>query len=565
MATIDTPETHATAAERLRSPRGRDLLENPLLNKGSAFGDEERRSLGLLGLLPPHVSTPEEQLARSYENYQRKTNDLERYIFLASLQERNETLFYMLLQRHITEMMPIVYTPTVGEGCRSYSHIYRRPRGLFIAFPHINEIDTILANSPVPDPEIIVVTDGERILGLGDLGVGGMGIPVGKLTLYTLCAGIHPATTLPILLDVGTNNGDLLRDPLYLGWRQPRVIGARYDLFIDAVVQAVKRRFPRVLFQWEDFSKGNAARLLVRYRGELCTFNDDIQGTGAVTLAGLLAAMRSRGERLTAQRIVILGAGSSAIGISDQIVAAMTGDGMPAADARSRIWLVDSQGLVDDERPLLEAAKAPYARPQSEVAAWCSRASIDLGEVVRRVHPTILIGTSAQAGAFTETIVREMASAVEHPIIFPLSNPTSKAEATPQDLLDWTAGRAIVATGSPFADVTCGGQVRRIGQCNNAFIFPGAGLGIIASGARRVTTGMFVAAAAALAEMSPALVDPADALYPRLEMAREVSRRVALAVALQAQREGVADGVSQATLEGLIDAKMWRPAYCRYT
>ena len=565
MATVDTAETHTPAAGRLRSPRGRDLLENPLLNKGSAFTDEERHSLGLLGLLPPHVSTPDEQLARSYENYQRKTSDLERYIFLASLQERNETLFYMLLQRHITEMMPIVYTPTVGEGCRSYSHIYRRPRGLFIAFPQMNEIDTILANSPVPDPEVIVVTDGERILGLGDLGVGGMGIPVGKLALYTLCAGIHPATTLPILLDVGTNNGDLLRDPLYLGWRQPRVNGARYDLFIDAVVQAVKRRFPRVLFQWEDFSKGNAARLLARYRDELCTFNDDIQGTGAVTLAGLLAATRSRGEPLNAQRIVILGAGSSAIGISDQIVAAMTGDGMAAADARSRIWLVDSQGLVDDERPLLEAAKAPYARPQREVAAWCSRGSIGLEEVVRRVHPTILIGTSAQAGAFTETIVREMASAVEHPIIFPLSNPTSKAEATPQDLLDWTAGRAIVATGSPFANVMCGGQVRRIGQCNNAFIFPGAGLGIIASGARRVTTGMFVAAAAALAEMSPALVDPADALYPRLEMAREVSRKVAVAVALQAQREGLAECVPQAALEELIDAKMWRPAYYRYT
>jgi malate dehydrogenase (oxaloacetate-decarboxylating) len=312
-------------------------------------------------------------------------------------------------------------------------------------------------------------------------------------------------------------------------------------------------------------NREDSARLLARYRDELCTFNDDIQGTGAVTLAGLLAATRSRGERLTAQRIVILGAGSSAIDISDQIVAAMTGDGMPAADARSRIWLVDSQGLVDDERPLLEAAKARYARPQREVAAWCSRASIGLEEVVRRVHPTILIGTSAQAGAFTETIVREMASAVEHPIIFPLSNPTSKAEATPQDLLDWTAGRAIVATGSPFANVMFGGQMRRIGQCNNAFIFPGAGLGIIAGGARRITTGMFVAAAGALAEMSPALVDPSDALYPRLEMAREVSRKVAFAVALQAQREGVAEGVPHAALEGLIDAKMWRPAYCRYT
>jgi malate dehydrogenase (oxaloacetate-decarboxylating) len=553
VTTIDIPAQQVPAPH---AALGRDLLENPLLNKGSAFTEEERRALGLLGLLPPHVSTPDEQLARAYENFQRKTGDLERYIFLGSLQDRNETLFYMLLQRYISEMMPIVYTPTVGEGCRFYSHIYRRPRGLFIPYPLQHEMDAILANAPVADPDVIVVTDGERILGLGDLGVGGMGIPVGKLALYTLCAGIHPATTLPILLDVGTNNEELLRDPLYLGWRHARVAGDAYDAFIDAFVKGVKRRFPRVLLQWEDFSKGNAARLLARYRDELCTFNDDIQGTGAVTLAGLLAATRSRAERLSAQRIVILGAGSSAIGISDQIVAAMIAEGASDREARSRIWLVDSHGLVHDGRESLEAAKARYAR-----AEWHGTGALDLEAVVRRVHPTVLIGTSAQSGAFTEAIVREMASAVERPIIFPLSNPTSKSEATPHDLLAWTGGRAVVATGSPFPGVLRDGQVRRIGQCNNAFIFPGVGLGVIASGARRVTDGMFVAAARALAEWSPGLSDPSDGLYPRLEAARMVSRSVALAVALQAGRDGVADAVPRLVLEQQIDAKMWRPAY----
>ena len=563
MTIINLPGEHLQAEERLRGPRGREVLESPLLNKGSAFTEGERRALGLLGLLPPHVSTPDEQLARAYENLQRKTSSLERYIFLASLQDRNETLFYMLLQRHITEMMPLVYTPTVGESCRTYSHIYRRPRGLFIAYPQQHEMDAILANAPIADPDVIVVTDGERILGLGDLGVGGMGIPVGKLTLYTLCAGIHPATTLPILLDVGTNNEDLLRDPLYLGWRHRRLTGDGYDAFIDAFVRGVKRRFPRVLLQWEDFSKGNAARLLARYRDELCTFNDDIQGTGAVALAGLLVALRRRAERLAAQRVVVLGAGSSAIGICDQLVAATIAEGLSDGEARSRIWLVDSQGLVHDGRPSLEASKKRYARAQGELTVWNAEGRIDLEAVVRRVHPTILIGTSAQAGAFTEAIVREMASAVERPVIFPLSNPTSKAEATPADLLEWTDGRAVVATGSPFPDVVRGGQATRIGQCNNAFIFPGVGLGTVASGARRVTDGMFVAAARALADW--AATDGSDALYPHLEAARAVSRNVALAVALAAQRDGVAEPVPQPALEQQIDAKIWQPAYPRYS
>jgi malate dehydrogenase (oxaloacetate-decarboxylating) len=543
---------------------GRDLLDNPLLNKGSAFTEDERRELGLLGLLPPHVSTAEEQLARTYENYRRKPNDLERYIFLVSLQDRNETLFYMLLARHITEMMPVIYTPVVGEGCRHYSHIYRRPRGLYISWPHVDDIDRMLGNAPCPDPAVIVVTDGERILGLGDLGVGGMGIPVGKLSLYTLCAGIHPAATLPIVLDVGTNNQDLLDDPLYLGWRHPRIAGADYDRFVEAFVTAVIRRFPGALLQWEDFSKHNAARLLARYRDRLCTFNDDIQGTGAVTLAGLLTAMRATGGRLRDQRIVILGAGSSAIGISDQVVAAMLSEGLSDADARAAIWLVDSEGLVHGDRANLSAAKRPYAQPRARVADWtlADRADrIGLLDVIRHVRPAMLIGASAQPGAFTEEAVRAMAAGTARPIIFPLSNPTSKSEAAPADLLQWTDGRALVATGSPFPDVVYGGTPTRIGQCNNAFVFPGVGLGVIASGAMRLSDAMFVAAARALSAESSADAVSRDGLYPRLERARDIAQHVAMAVGTEAQRSGVAPALGSRALEELVRRTMWTPAY----
>ncbi|MBL8191099.1 MAG: NAD-dependent malic enzyme, partial [Acidobacteria bacterium] len=401
---------------------GQELLENPMLNKGSAFSEAERLEFGLLGLLPFHPSTIEEQLARTYENYRRKETDLERYIFLVSLQDRNETLFYRLVQEHITEMMPIIYTPTVGLGCQRYSHVFRRPRGLFISFPHRNEIDRILENAPVKDIAVIVVTDGERILGLGDLGVGGMGIPVGKLSLYTLCAGIHPAQTLPILLDVGTNNQELLNDPLYLGWRHERLRGQEYDDFVEMFVQGVMRRFPNVILQWEDFSKNNAPRLLERYRNRLCTFNDDIQGTGAVTLAGLLAATKMLHTKLSQQRIVILGAGSSATGISDQIVTAMISEGLTLEQARSRIWLLDSQGLVHTGRTDLEREpqKQKYAQPVEQLALWKLNAvhHFMLEDVVRNIHPSILIGTSAQPGAFTETVVREMAQHVQRPIIF---------------------------------------------------------------------------------------------------------------------------------------------------
>jgi malate dehydrogenase (oxaloacetate-decarboxylating) len=542
---------------------GQRLLDDPLLNKSSAFHESERRELGLMGLLPPHISTIDEQLARVYENYQRKDNDIERYIFLTALQDRNETLFYRLLQEHVTEMMPIIYTPTVGDGCRQYSHVFRRPRGLYISYPYRNEILSLLNNAPANDTEVIVVTDGERILGLGDLGVGGMGIPVGKLSLYTLCAGIHPAKTLPILLDVGTDNQELLSDPLYLGWRHERVRGKDYEDFIEAFVAAIQVKFPHVLLQWEDFSKHNAPRILERYRNRLCTFNDDIQGTGAVTVAGLLAATKLTCATLSEQRIVILGAGSAAIGICDQIAAAMMIEGTSEVEARAKLWLVDSQGLVHTGRTKLETFKQKYAQAIEGIGDWKFEgpSSPDFSQVISRVRPTILIGTSAQPGAFSEGIVREMAKHVERPVIFPLSNPTSKSEATPIDIFRWTDGRAVVATGSPFPPiiVTDRGLIR-IGQCNNSFIFPGVGLGVIASGARRVTDAMFVAAAQVLSDLAPVLKDSKAPLYPPLEQVRDVSFKVAVAVAREAHRAGLAK-VDLDKLEETISDKMWKPQY----
>lgn len=549
------------------SLKGHALLNQPLLNKGSAFTDDERRALGLLGIIPPHQSTMEEQLQRRYTTFQQQASALDKYVHLSSLQDRNETLFYRLLQEHIAEMMPIIYTPTVGAACQKFSRIYERPRGLFLSYPHRDEIDAILANAPQRDVRVIVVTDGERILGLGDLGVGGIGIPIGKLALYTLCAGIHPATTLPIVLDVGTNNQELLTDPLYIGWRHPRVQGEEYDAFIATFVQSVMRHFPNAILQWEDFANQNAGRLLELYQDRLCSFNDDIQGTGAVTLAGMLAAVQLTGTPLSEQRIIMYGAGSAATGIASQIVTVMERAGLTAEQARATIWLVDSRGLVHHARTNLDRFKQTYARPVEEVAGWPTdeAGSISLLEAVRQVRPTALIGTAAQPGAFTEEIVREMASHVARPIIFPLSNPTSKSEAVPAALLAWTEGRALIATGSPFAPVSYDGHEMRIGQCNNAFIFPGVGLGVIATGARRVTDAMFVAAAEALSELSPARLDPSASLFPALEDVRTVSCRVALAVGIEAQRAGLAEPTSPEELEHRIVTTMWEPRYRRLT
>ena len=551
----------APMSEAARSDfRGHQILDHPLLNEGSAFSESDRRRLGLLGLLPYHSSTIDEQLIRVYGNYQRKSNDLERYIFLTALQDRNETLFYRLLQKHITEMMPIIYTPTVGDGCRRYSHVFRRPRGLYVSYPYRDQIAELLDNAPNSTVDVIVVTDGERILGLGDLGVGGMGIPVGKLSLYTLCAGIHPATTMPVMLDVGTDNRDLLNDPLYLGWRHERVRGQEYDDFIEAFVQAVTKKFPNVLLQWEDFSKHNAPRILERYRERLCTFNDDIQGTGAVTVAGLLAAMKVLDSKLGEQRILILGAGSSAMGICDQLVAAMLQEGYSEHDAKQNLWLVDSKGLVHTGRANLEDSKRRYAQPTERIAS-IDPESFSFFEVVRNVKPTILIGTSGQHGAFSEEIVREMAKHVDRPVIFPLSNPTSKSEATPSELLQWTDGRALIATGSPFPPVSYEGRLIKAGQCNNVFIFPGVGLGVIASGADRVTDAMFSAAARVLSEFSPALSDPDGPLFPPLEAVRKISYRVALAVGVEAMRSGLTRSMSVDSLEHSVANNMWNPRY----
>ena len=463
---------------------GQLLLERSVFNKGTAFTPDERRELGLLGLLPPHQETLDQQVTRAYEAYQEKSTDLERHIYLRQLQDTNGTLFYRLLLDHLPELMPIIYTPTVGLACQRFSHIMRRPRGLFIAYPERGEIDTILDNAASPQVEVIVVTDGERILGLGDQGAGGMGIPIGKLSIYIACGGIHPATTLPIQLDPGTNNRERLDDPLYIGWRHERIAGAEYDAFVDAFVQAVKRRFPRVLLQWEDFAQHNANRLLERYRDQLCTFNDDIQGTAAVTTGALLAAVAVTGRPLRDHTVAILGAGSAGCGIAEQLVAAMVEEGLPEAEARSRFFPIDRQGLLHDGMNGLLPFQRKLAQPKDRVIGWRrgDDKPIELLDVIEHAHPTILIGVSGQPHTFTEGAVRAMARYAERPIVFPLSNPTSRVEATPAELIAWTDGRALIATGSPFDDVEYGGRRHPIAQCNNSYIFPGVGLGVRAVG-----------------------------------------------------------------------------------
>ena len=542
---------------------GVPLLDCPIFNKGSAFAEEERDELGLHGLLPPHVGTIEEQLERRYNDFSQKRTELQQHVYLRDLQDRNEVLFYSLMNRHIAEMMPLIYTPVVGEACQQFSRIYRKPRGLFISFEHRDQIDSVLANRPFRDVDVIVVTDGERILGLGDLGVGGMGIPVGKLSLYTLCGGIHPARTLPIFLDVGTDNPEELNDPLYLGYRSRRVRGQAYDDFIEEFVQAVLRAIPGVLLQWEDFALANARRLLDRYRDRLCTFNDDIQGTAAVALAAVMSACAATGKNLADQNIAILGAGSAGSGIADGLVAALVEAGLTEPVALTRLWMVDRHGLLLEGMPDLQPFQHRYARSPASVAGWRRDAEggIPLEEVIDRAGPTVLIGASGQPGAFAEPVVRAMARKVERPAIFPLSNPTSRSEATPADLLAWSDGRAIVATGSPFADVESGGRKVRISQCNNAYIFPGMGLAVVAAGARRVTDAMFQAAARALAESSPAQGDPAAGLFPAWEEIGRVSRRIASAVGAQAQREGVADPTTPEELARRVEAAWWTPSY----
>lgn len=543
------------------------LIMNPLLNKGMAFSEQERHDFELHGLIPPHFATLEEQRARSYQAFCGKDSDIERYIYLRDLQDSNETLFYSLLTTYVTEMLPIVYTPVVGEGCQRFSHAYRRPRGLFIAYPYQAQIDEILANPRFDNVKVIVVSDGERILGLGDQGAGGMGIPIGKLALYSACAGFDPATTLPILLDTGTNNQDLIDDPLYIGWKHERIRGQAYDDFIDAFVMAVKKRFPQVLLQWEDFAQQNANPILAKYREQLCTFNDDIQGTAGIATGTLLSAVQVTGTPLRDHRIAVLGGGSAGCGISNLMMQAMMEEGLSEAEARARFFIVDRNGLLVEGASGLMAFQASFCQAKSVVANWdCADPThITLLDVMKNIHPTVLVGVSAQTGAFSEEIVREMARHVERPVIFPLSNPTSRSEADPVDLIRWTDNKAVIGTGSPFPAALRDGVSMRIDQTNNAYIFPGLGLGLVAVQATKVTDKMFMVAAKALAACSPTLQDPAANLLPPLTEIRDISFQVAVAVAREVIKAGLAAKPCDLDqVEAAVRANVWQPVYMPY-
>ncbi|MCX4165467.1 MULTISPECIES: NAD-dependent malic enzyme [Paraburkholderia] len=557
----------AASSDLTTSLSGYELLADPLLNKGTAFTEAERDLFDLHGLLPPNIGTLEEQVSRRLQVLRSFATDLERYAFLRELQDSNETLFFALLVQNLEELLPVVYTPTVGAGCQQFSKLFRKPRGLFLSLPHKNRIEAILAHPRFDNVEAIVVTDGERILGLGDQGAGGMGIPIGKLALYTGCGGLHPATTLPIMLDVGTDNPDCLSDPLYIGWRHERVRGQEYDDFIDAFVQAVIKRWPHVLLQWEDFAKNNATRMLERYRDSLCTFNDDVQGTAAVATGTLLSAINVTGVPLTEQRIAVMGAGSAGCGIASLIRQAMTDAGLSDSEAGQRFFMVDRDGLLVEGMEGLASFQQPFVQQKSAVGGWTldHPDKIALLDVVRNAKPTVLIGVSGQPGAFSEPVVRAMAEFNKRPVIFPLSNPTSRAEATPEDLEAWSEGRAVIGTGSPFPPLTRNGAKFKVDQTNNSYIFPGVGLGAIAVKAERVTDAMFMVAAKALAAASPARNDPRSNLLPPVTSLREVSVTVALAVALQAHKDGLTKGVDTDQIEGLIRAKIWAPHYVPYS
>jgi malate dehydrogenase (oxaloacetate-decarboxylating)(NADP+) len=548
---------HVQAAAPSTLPKGIAMLQDPSLNKGTAFTEAERDALHLRGLLPPHVSSQEQQLGRILENFRRKSSDLEKYINLRALHDRNETLFFRLLMDNPDEMTPIVYTPTVGLACQRYTHIFQRPRGIFISAADRGRVEQVLANWPRRDVAIIVVSDGERILGLGDLGANGMGIPVGKLSLYTACAGVNPNNCLPVLLDVGTNNSELLDDPLYIGLHQPRVRGQQYDELVEEFVVAASKLFPGVVIQFEDFASHNAFRLLQKYRDRIPTFNDDIQGTAAVVLAGLLSALRITGGALGEQTLLFQGAGEAATGIADLAVEAMIAKGMTEAQARARCWLFDSQGLVIKARTDLAAHKQPYAHDHSPART--------LLDAVKALRPTAIIGVAAVGGAFTEDVVRTMAAQNERPIVFALSNPTSKSECTATQAYRWSDGRALFACGSPFDPVALDGRTHVPRQGNNSYIFPGLGLGVIVSGASRVTDEMFMAAAYTLAEQVTAEDLRQGSLYPPLKNVRDVSAHIAAAVAAIAYRGGLARGAEPADLLGYVKSRMYEPNYATYS
>ena len=539
-----------------RLPTGHELLRDPLLNKGIAFSDAERDALGLRGLLPPAVLTQDQQVARVLDNLRRLPSDLDKFVNLNALHDRNETLFFRVVMDHPDEMMPLIYTPTVGLACQRFAHIFQRPRGMWVSAGDRGRVAAVLRNWPTRDVKIIVVSDGERILGLGDLGANGMGIPVGKLSLYTACAGIHPAATLPVMLDVGTNNAAFLNDPLYIGLKQPRLRGPDYDALVEEFMNASQEVFPGVVVQFEDFANLNAFRLLHTWRERMCCFNDDIQGTASVALAGLYSALRVTRGKLSGQRLLFLGAGEAATGICDLAVAAMTSEGLSEVEARQRCWLVDSKGLVVKSRTDLGEHKRPYAHDHPQLPDFLS--------AVRALRPTAIVGVAAVGKTFTREVLEEMARINERPIVFALSNPTSQSECTAQEAYLWTGGRALFACGSPFDPVTLGGRTHVPRQGNNSYIFPGVGLGLVATRARRATDEMFLAAARALAD----LVTPQDleqgSLYPPLARVRDVSARIAAAVAEVAFSRGLAGVPRPADLPAFVRSQMYQPAYRSY-
>lgn len=540
---------------------GQALLFDTLKTKGTAFTHAERRKFGLLGLLPTAEKTLEQQVEHCWSEFSGGHDDLDKHIYLRALQDRNETLFYRVLRDHIPETMPIVYTPTVGEACQRFSEIYRKPRGLFVGYPDREHLREVLRNRPQREVDVIVVTDGQRILGLGDQGIGGMGIPIGKLSLYTLIGGIDPARTLPIVLDVGTDNVELLDDPQYLGWRHRRIGDDDYYAFIDQFVATVIEELPSVLLQWEDFATAHALPILERYRDKLLTFNDDIQGTAAVTLGALHGAAKVAGRPVSQQQVVMLGAGSAGMGVLDMVRQEMIAQGLSEADASGRIWVVDVVGLLTDDRTDLSAEQRKFAKPANLVAEWGLTGHAQLADVVHHVDVGVLLGLSTAAGAFTEEIVRELAGKTDRPIIFPLSNPTSRAEAHPAELDEWTVGRALIATGSPFAPVHRNGVTRAIAQCNNVYIFPAMGLAVTAAQATRVTDNMMRVAAATLGDASPALDDPEMPLLPAWSDVPDVAVRIAHAVGAQAVADGVAPKRTGQELAERIAQVCWKPEY----
>jgi malate dehydrogenase (oxaloacetate-decarboxylating) len=543
---------------------GPALLESPLLNKGSAFSQDERDNFNLTGLLPHNIESIEEQSTRAYQQLSSFTSDLDKHIYLRNIQDTNETLFHHLIEHHLEEVMPLIYTPTVGAACEQFSKIYRRKRGLFISYPERHKIDDMLQNATKQNVKVIVVTDGERILGLGDQGIGGMGIPIGKLALYTACGGISPAYCLPILLDAGTNNSHLLADPMYMGWGHPRITGKEYNEFVDLFIQAVQRRWPEVLLQFEDFAQTNATPLLTKYRDKLCCFNDDIQGTAAVSVGTLIAACQNKNEKLSEQRIAFLGAGSAGCGIAQHIVRQMQREGLSEEQARSQVFMVDRYGLLTDDMLNLQSFQQPLLQKSADLGDWDKSQAFGLEQVVREAKITVLIGVSGQPGLFNQEVVEDLCKNTAQPIVLPLSNPTSRVEATPQDIINWSHGKAIVATGSPFPVALYNGQQFEVSQCNNSYIFPGIGLGVLAARATSISDNMLMAASQSLADASMQYKKAKGALLPALNEIKPISRSIAYAVARQAIEDGLAPPISEETMQRRLSENFWTPQYRDY-